>query len=244
MQAIVSNCCCKAPFSTIHSISMSFLYNIAGSIWNTAASYFPAAGKYCEDHNISWTTTGNVAMELAAGPLAVAQQSGKAAMTAVAGAIPAWTFGATDLVSQVAHSAIAVPHAWYFGGDPSRIGTGAAMAKELAVAVGAHALQFGYHALESTYAKISCGTDELMQHWTEALAEAEDLILGPNLVPGVDGAVLAASTPLSWDDEDVVLLRRDDLQYFLADHGAAEAAGVEPSQQPALVGICTTEPSF
>jgi hypothetical protein len=70
-------------------MSMSFLNHRVGSIWGVAAPYLPAPAKYCQDNNISWTTTGNLAKELAFislwGPLAAVRESGEAAAAAVMG---------------------------------------------------------------------------------------------------------------------------------------------------------------
>jgi len=72
-------------------MSMSSLYHRVGGIWGVAAPYLPAPAKYCQDNNTSWTTTGNLAKELALisvwGPLAAVRETGEAAVAAVMGSV-------------------------------------------------------------------------------------------------------------------------------------------------------------
>lgn len=176
---------------------MSFLYDSAIGLWNTAASCFPAAAKYCEDNNISWTTTANLASEVGTiviwGPLALAQETGKAALEAVANAIPA--LASRDIVSQAAHSALEA-------GTAAKGPASATMAHELASAAGIQALHLGYYALNSVYQLLPAKAVEYALEWSATLADLGDMLQGTVVFPGVDGAVLAAPAFHEGEDAD------------------------------------------
>lgn len=138
---------------------MSFIYNNLSSLWNTAPSYFPQIAKYCNSNNINWTTSTNLAKDVALLPVlaaaAAADKVGKAALDAVgevANAAPVLAYGVKDL----AQKALVGAHAWQFGSAadaPAK--SSAIMAAELAGAAGSKLLDFGYSALKSGYALLS-----------------------------------------------------------------------------------------
>ncbi|MCD2513536.1 hypothetical protein [Comamonas endophytica] len=220
---------------------MPFLYNGANALWNTAASYCPSAVKYCQDNNISWSTIGNVASELASvfagGPLSAVHQSGKATMTAAASAVasvvPAWTLGAKDLVSQAAHSALAAPHAWYFGGDPAKGGTSTTMTRDLAMAAGTQALQLGGQALKSVCTVFYIKAAEFAHEVTATLDQLENRLLGPDIFLEAEGAVF--TVPAFGAGEDSDLLAGNGVAAYFGNHGHGAQGFAQRGQAPMAV---------
>lgn len=201
---------------------MSFIYNNLSSLWNTAPSYFPQIAKYCSSNNINWTTSTNLAKDVALLPVlaaaAAADKVGKAALDAVgevANAAPALAYGAKDLVAQAAHKALVNTHAWQFGSTaeaPEK--SSATMAAELAGAAGSKLLDFGYSALKSGYAMLS---DKAMQAgsalWAEVQVQAPALghallqdaqhLAGLAADAAEDGWTVLSGQPMEFDAFDV-----------------------------------------
>lgn len=86
---------------------MTSLHYALSSLWNTTVSGFPATARYCEDNNINWTSTGNLAREL--GSIAVKGSeaivgTATSLVAAGAGAAPGIAGAAKDLAAQGAQA--------------------------------------------------------------------------------------------------------------------------------------------
>ncbi|WP_159914427.1 hypothetical protein [Pantoea sp. 18069] len=214
---------------------MSFFYNSVSGIWNKAASYFPGTAAYCQDNNINWTSTTNLAKDLgtiaADGTLAAAQTLGNAAMNVVIGAAnatPALAYGAKDIVAQAAYGTLESTHAWQFG---TQAGTtdapaksGATMVTELAGAAGAKVLDFGYSALKSGYATLSSkAMDAGSAVWAELQVQAPALgkallgdvlhLAGMAAAAAQDGMAVLSGKPLDLGALEI-RVDQDDMPHF------------------------------
>lgn len=212
---------------------MSFLHNSARGTWNLATSCFSAPAKYCQDNNIDWTTTGNLAAELALitvwGPLAAVREAALAKVTdSVARAIPAWVYGARD---GVAHAV----DLWQYGA-----GAGTATLAQRATTAGAKALDLGCGAVQAGYRMLCATAADFTLQLHATLDELEEKLQWTGIFDAVDDAVPSPSFSCA---EDGGLLSDDDLQDWLSDdssdrgyHGDGDGHDSDAAHTPFTAG--------
>lgn len=195
---------------------MAFFYNSLSSIWNTTASYLSAPANYCRDNNISWTTIGNLAEELASIAVGVTLATADKANDALASMASATTelaWMAKTSAAQSAYSELENDDPWQFGttAQASAEKSSSDLIKEMAASAGTQVLNLGHTALSSAYATLSStaaqlGTSAWAGIQVSAPALSATLLSGIQFIAGQTTAALADQGPLLLRDNSTIEL--------------------------------------